>query len=192
MNIEGLTEGAIIVELTPDDMRELNITYEEMDYSNIETRRVIWTILARARKSLGEDIDATGTMTVEALPQKAGGCLLFFSTKARDSTVIRPGRRFLMKRSSHQAVYTFATLENVYRAAARLVHEESTVLESELYAKGSFYRLILTCCDTASVRDILCEYARSGAENDLLCAHTREQWRCLVKENALKLLLAEH
>ena len=53
LRIEAPQENRIVVELTCADMRELDITYEEMDYGNVETRRVIWTILDRARASLG-------------------------------------------------------------------------------------------------------------------------------------------
>ena len=57
LKIEAPQENRIVVELTSADMTELDITYEEMDYGNIETRRVIWTILDRARAVLRRDID---------------------------------------------------------------------------------------------------------------------------------------
>lgn len=52
MKIEAPEENKIVVRLTADDMTKLHITYEEMDYANIETRRVIWTLLDEARRSL--------------------------------------------------------------------------------------------------------------------------------------------
>ena len=45
MKINSPAEDRIIVDLTDEDLRELDITYEDMDYSTIETRRVIWTVL---------------------------------------------------------------------------------------------------------------------------------------------------
>ncbi len=79
MKIEAPQENKIIVELTTDDMSELDITYERMDYSNIETRRVIWTLLDRARQTLGRDIDPSGKMLIEALPKPSGGCVIYFT-----------------------------------------------------------------------------------------------------------------
>ena len=35
MKIESLTDETIIVELSEEDMKSLNITYEEMDYSRV-------------------------------------------------------------------------------------------------------------------------------------------------------------
>lgn len=60
MKIEAPEENKIVVRLTADDMTKLHITYEEMDYANIETRRVIWTLLDEARRELGRDIDPSG------------------------------------------------------------------------------------------------------------------------------------
>ena len=52
MKINSPAEDRIIVDLTDEDLRELDITYEDMDYSTIETRRVIWTVLDAAGKGL--------------------------------------------------------------------------------------------------------------------------------------------
>ena len=41
MRIEAHDDFRIAVELSDEDMDELQITYEDLDYSNIETRRVL-------------------------------------------------------------------------------------------------------------------------------------------------------
>ena len=56
MKIKAQTDNRICIELTQEDMLELDITYEELDYSNIETRRVLWTLLDEARLKLGRNI----------------------------------------------------------------------------------------------------------------------------------------
>ena len=57
MKIDSNSEGKITVALSNEDMNELDITYDELDYSNIETRRVIWTLLDKAGQQLGKCID---------------------------------------------------------------------------------------------------------------------------------------
>lgn len=79
MKIESPTGNKIIVELSEQDMLELDITYEELDYSTSETRRVIWTLLDRAGKQLGRAIDPTKRMMIEALPCRDGGCTVCFT-----------------------------------------------------------------------------------------------------------------
>ncbi|MBO5410219.1 MAG: adaptor protein MecA, partial [Clostridia bacterium] len=78
MNIQSPAEDKIIVDLTKQDMLELEITYEEMDYSTIETRRVIWTLLDEAGKALGREFDPSRRMIIEAMPKNEGGCVLSF------------------------------------------------------------------------------------------------------------------
>ena len=79
MNITVQAENTICIELTRNDMTELDITYESMDYSNIETRRVIWTILDKARKTLGKSVDTDGKLLIEVAPSEDGGCILHFT-----------------------------------------------------------------------------------------------------------------
>ena len=79
MNIHKADANKFIVELSPFDMNELDITYEEMDYSDIETRRVIWTILEKVRESTGCDVDPSGRLVIEAAADADGGCILCFT-----------------------------------------------------------------------------------------------------------------
>ena len=44
MKISSDNSKNIIIELSPSDLEGLDITFDDMDYSNIETRRVIWTL----------------------------------------------------------------------------------------------------------------------------------------------------
>ena len=68
MKIESNGEEKITVTLSNIDMADLDITYDEMDYSNIETRRVIWTILDKAQKTLGKAVDTDGKLLIEVAP----------------------------------------------------------------------------------------------------------------------------
>ena len=79
MDIQPISNNKFIVGLTCDEMKDLDITYEDMDYSNIETRRVIWTILDTVRRDTGRDVDPSGNLMIEAAPDTDGGCLLMFT-----------------------------------------------------------------------------------------------------------------
>ena len=83
MKIQAPAENRITIELSARDMDALNITYEQMDYSNIETRRVVWTLLDRAGHELKRDIDPSGRMIIEAVPAGRGGCVLKFRRQSR-------------------------------------------------------------------------------------------------------------
>ena len=88
MKIEAIGEEKILVALSDKDMNELDITYDEMDYSNIETRRVIWTILDEAKRSLGKPIDTNGRILIEVTPSDDGGCIMCFTLHVPDHALI--------------------------------------------------------------------------------------------------------
>ena len=121
MKINSPNKAKIIVELTRDDMRELDITYENMDYSNIETRRVIWTILDKARKTLCRDIDPSGKMTIETIPLDTGGCVIFFTVNDTSECI----RNII---AGNEDVYEFDSLDNVLdleRLMTKVIYESA-------------------------------------------------------------------
>lgn len=79
MKIEANGEEKITVTLSHEDMHRLDITYDEMDYSNIETRRVIWTVLDEAKRVLGKPINTDGRLLIQVSPADDGGCLMLFT-----------------------------------------------------------------------------------------------------------------
>ncbi|HZK21372.1 MAG TPA: adaptor protein MecA [Oscillospiraceae bacterium] len=99
MKIELQNEDKIVVELTKTDLKSLDITYEDMDYSNIETRRVIWTLLDEAKRVLGKDISPAERMLIEALPLEDGGCVLYF-TVLPSSGYDKSSKRLVMKKEA--------------------------------------------------------------------------------------------
>lgn len=99
MKIELQNEDKIVVELTRTDLKTLDITYEDMDYSNIETRRVIWTLLDEAKRVLGKDISPAERMLIEALPLEDGGCVLYF-TVLPSSGYDKNSKRLVMKKEA--------------------------------------------------------------------------------------------
>ncbi len=103
MKIEANGDEKISVILSPGDMSDLEITYDEMDYSNIETRRVIWTILDEAKKVLGKPIDIDNRLLIQVSPEDDGGCLLQF-TRLPDSTENKK-KRFVLKKDAEPLLF---------------------------------------------------------------------------------------
>ena len=138
MNINSPAEDKIIVELTEQDMLGLDITYDEMDYSTTETRRVIWTLLDEAGKALGRELDPSRRMIIEAMP-KNGGCILSF-------TILDGKRKYLMqkqllKKHPQTVLCEFDCVDSLYKAAESL--KKSGHFESSLFESGGKYRLII-------------------------------------------------
>lgn len=103
MKIEAIGEEKILVALSDKDLIELDITYDEMDYSNIETRRVIWTILDEAKRSLGKSIDTDGRILIEVTPSDDGGCIMCFT--AMPVTDYKLKKKLVMKKEAEPILF---------------------------------------------------------------------------------------
>ena len=79
MTIELIDENKIKISLSHSDMERLDISYSELDYSNMDTRRIIWTLLCEAKNSLELELDLFSKMMVEVLPSSSDGCTILFT-----------------------------------------------------------------------------------------------------------------
>lgn len=188
MKIEAPQENKIIVELTTDDMSELDITYERMDYSNIETRRVIWTLLDRARQTLGRDIDPSGKMLIEALPKPSGGCVIYFTVL--DDGIRAAGRRNVFQiRKEHILSFDFDTVDTLTSCAEAVNVSGETLPKSSLYEWGGKYRLIVSSdCQQQRLKLLFSEFCSDCGSGNLNAEFTKEHWRLLAEDDAIQKL----
>lgn len=181
MKINSPAEDRIIVDLTSEDMRELEITYEEMDYSTIETRRVIWTVLDAAGKALGKDIDPSNRMVIEASPKSGGGCVLCFTILEGQKS-----RLYLcstLKKQEKALLCEFSSLEDLFRAAESC---NADIARSSLYECGGKYRIIITPeAEMSRIKQHFSEFCSALSVKSSECELTREHWHLLIDENAL-------
>lgn len=186
MNIKSPAEDRIIVELTQQDMLELEITYEDMDYSTIETRRVIWTVLDEAGKALGRELDPSRRMIIEATPGNEGGCILNF-------TILETEKKYLLKKQllrkhPQNIVCEFDGIDSLYKAAESL--NKNGFTDSGLYENEGRYRLIVRSgSKPALLRCLLNEFGCAENTCALACDFTKEHWRELIAENAISKML---
>lgn len=184
MQINSPSENRIVVELSAQDMQDLDITYEDMDYSAIETRRVIWTVLDTAGKYLGKELDPARRMIIEALPLEGGGCTLFFTIL---DTSVKVGRSKLIKQPS-SLICDFDSLDGLFKAAEEC-NVNSALTQSSLYENNGRYRLIISSpFDLNLLQRHFCEFAKCRKCENLEAEFTREHWNAIAENNALNSL----
>lgn len=197
MRIEAITGRKIIVELSPEDMDHLDITYESLDYASVETRRVIWIILDQVRENTGCDIDPSGQLLIDAMPRPTGGCILFFTIRGGCCEAFppcEPAERVLRKQGQVTVTFEFAganALLDCAGAYTRGLRSESERLfsQSELYRKGERYRLLLCPAQELSVvKQFFSEYAHFYGEDSFAADRTREHWLPLSGSSAFEAL----
>ncbi len=186
MKINSPTEDKIIVDLTEQDMLRLDITYEDMDYSTIETRRVIWTLLDEAGKTLGRELDPSRRMIIEAMPKSEGGCVLSFTILDGRKKYL-PKKQFL-KKQSETLLCEFEGAEALLNAAECL-KKLCINAKSSLYENGGKYRLTVSGAeDIPKIKTFLSEFGKAESCDTLMCEFTKEHWRELAAENAIEKL----
>lgn len=162
MNIEANGNEKITVALSHEDMHELDITYDEMDYSNIETRRVIWTILDKARLSLGRPIDTDGRLLIEATPLDDGGCVLYFtSLPAADG---KAKKRTILKKDDEPIIFTPLDNNACIDAAALIKSRGDSIRSYCCYMLDGVFTVIIYPKPTfaAALEFMLSEYGEAG------------------------------
>lgn len=78
MIIEIATERSVLVELSAEDLKNMNLTYEEIGAENEETEAAWKTILHEIRLRTGR-MYSGGEVEIDMLPSRSGGCLMIVS-----------------------------------------------------------------------------------------------------------------
>lgn len=152
MKIESNGDEKITVALSTQDMSELDITYDEMDYTNIETRRVIWTILDKAKRTLGKSIDTEGRLLIEAAPLDDGGCVLHFTAMPLSDG--KSKKRLIMKKDAEPVIFCPFDEDALICALKILKKHDSNLKSREIYLYNNNYYFIIK--PKISFSDILC------------------------------------
>ncbi len=187
MKINSPAEDKIIVDLSEQDLLGLNITYEDMDYSTIETRRVIWTVLDEAGKALGREFDPSRRMIIEASPKRGGGCTLSFTIL--DGKKYGTQKQFLKKQEKN----ILCEFENadMLMEAAECIANLNLSIKSSLYEKDGKYRLLINSNeDILKIKQSCYEFGTSESCSELVCSFTKEHWNELVRKNAIEKIIS--
>ncbi len=136
MKINAPKEEYIFIELNRSDMEKLHLSYAEMDYSNEETRKAIYSVLREAKLSLGQNFELSDTLKVEALPRDDGGCLLFF-------TISEKTKKYRFVSNISEIVYRFDNIDALIDLSAAMRNSERLNINSNLILDGKKYYLTL-------------------------------------------------
>ncbi len=187
MKMELLENGCLKIVLSNDELEEMGLTFERLDYRNMETQRTIQRLLQIARQETG--FHHSGDLTVEAIPLEDGCLLLLTPTFAR--------RRVRMKKAVGPYIYRVEDIDGLFRLAenwkrmdARLQAagpSDWTTAGSSLYHMEDAYGLVLYPATplTREANALLREFAQPAGEGDAAAAYTAEHGIPLAIGDAL-------
>lgn len=191
LTIELLDENKIKISLSHSDMERLDISYSELDYSNMDTRRIIWTLLCEAKNSLELELDLFSKMMIEVLPTSSDGCTILFTIL--DSSSQSQQSKILIKKNCKPCVYEFSELESLISAVTGpLYHETLSADDCELYILNGRYRLIIVISGrrTLDLPDMFTEFGDYIGEGKSYAAYTREHGKLIADCDGIKKLAA--
>ena len=186
MDFSLIGSDKLKVDLTADDLKELEIDYEDLDYKDERTRNVLVDLIVKGRALAGFS-PRNAKLYIEIYPREDGGCVIYYTKLAVGQ--LGAGGSFLP--GPTPVVFAFNDTETLLRACQK-THAlyRHRILKSCLYAHGRRYRLIIYPLDFASsiCVSFLHEYARPVGEGSVLAAHIDEHWQLLCADNALEQL----
>jgi negative regulator of genetic competence, sporulation and motility len=162
LNIQASGEEKISVTLTKTDMTDFHITYDELDYSNIETRRIIWTILDEAKKTLGKAVNIDNRLLIQVSPAEDGGC--FFEFTQLPEVADTKKRRLIMKKEAEPLLFCPCD-ENAFIDSLKTISNlKNFIKSSETYTyKNCIYIIIRPALTfTEKILHILCEFGNTS------------------------------
>lgn len=188
MKIEPLDDKTVKIVLSKGDMDTFHLTYEEMDYQNPDTKRVLLKLIDAVRRESSVDL-AGGKLFIEAFPYADGGCILYVNVLpgSGPERPARPKTGF-----DTPLVFLFGDLESLCRASARLQGRYShTILKSSLYLLEGRYCLALYTYFKLDgpISRLLSEYGDFFGKGPVTAAFLREHGKVLCEEEALRTIV---
>lgn len=168
MHIYFESERRFKVELDAADLRELDITYNQMDYQDEHTREVLQGLLKKIGVPGGFE-STTGRIMIEVFPKSGDGCVVQYTSIDDNGRNVVKMRRV----APPPTVYEFLSVDDMLAATKLIKNEDETPLE--LYLVGEKYRLVAYIeRDERRVRRIMSEFAETVGKGAVAAAFTAE------------------
>lgn len=174
MRIDITDKKSIMVELSKDDLSKSEMTYEQLDYSNPQTRKLVRRVLEKIRSETGLFVSECSSLEVEVMPDSFGGCLMFFKEA--------------QKQKENEAALFFCENVSDLIDCARAAKKAFKILpKASLFQNGGSYLLFVSECG-ADLSAFFGEYLSKSFASETQRAALLEHSVILAKSDALALL----
>ncbi|WMJ23805.1 adaptor protein MecA [Paludicola sp. MB14-C6] len=189
MKIELLDDKTVKVVLSNADMAQFNLTYDEMDYKNPDTKRVILQLVDQIKREVSIDL-STGKLFIEAFPYADGGCILYVNLL--DSTQKNKQGCHKYKTSFDTPIaFCFKDINALADLSKRLISKYGhIILKNALYLEqDKYYLLIYTYFKMdEQLLHLLTEYGQFYGKGSLVSSIIQEHAQEIIATEALETL----
>lgn len=181
-----VTSEKLKISLSPQDLKELDITYAGIDYSDPATKQMFVALLERGKEETGFR-PRNARLFIEVFPSEEGGCIVFFTCLRGSGHP--PGICGAL--GPEAVVFAFFQVEELLSAACKVYHRYShRIYKSSLYRLENSYRLVVYPLDYIDNLSILLlgEFGEKTGTGPVLAAFIEEHGKLLVQDTALDTL----
>ena len=176
-----ISQNKLKIMISKADLERFDINVDMLDYNNTETKRMLWDILATAKRSVGFNPDGHRVF-VQLFPSKSGDCELFVTkigfsessiydvyeegSEANDEEATPEDDRII---SNIFKMYSLGALTE----ACRRLTERNLSLDGRVYILNDSYYFIILCSDNGfsyplDDLSLISEYGALDTSEDLL------------------------
>ena len=191
MKIELYENDKLKITLGHEELLKNSMSFDSLDYNNMETRKLIWDLLEEAKRSTGFD-PMKSKLLIEAVPSKNGGCVLFFTQISKSSF---NKQNVLNKIYPYvPIIYKFNNFDDLLDAVRLLAGTDlSNISDSQLLSFNNKYLLIIyqsiPLYDNQKM--LLNEFASKVCEDSLKCSYYLERCNVISAKNAITLIISQ-
>ena len=183
MVIEIISSNTIKIILNENDMSLYDISFDKLDRSNPETKRLLIDLIDNIKDEKNIDLSSE-RLFVEAFPKDDGGCLLYLSI-LNSNVKVTPEKSSLYntlicKIDSPEVLLSVTS--KIYEMFNHILHN------SELYYSDGTYQLILQIFKKADkkLKTILSEFCQISGNGEIEASAIREHYTCIFPINAIE------
>lgn len=183
MIFKRITDDRLKIQLTGTDMEKLQISYEQLDYSDGQTRKAILVLLELAREETGFDLGAA-KLFVEAYPHDNEGCVIYFTMLDNEDDSGTKSKKTIYP----SVVFMFDDADVLIDCTTRLFEQYChRIYKSSLYYFKERFHLVVYPFDRSDDRTtaFISEYAKRVGEGELYTVMLKEHGELIVEDNAV-------
>lgn len=149
MTIELIDKTTVKVTLTKFDMEVFGVTYENMDYKQVHTKRLFNNIQNKIKQELNMNF-FDKKLLIEAFPFEKNGCILYISSGESKNTINNFINNNIASFKNNKStfntplIFDFENIENLISLCKILYGAYShIILKSSLYYMHEKYKLLI-------------------------------------------------
>lgn len=189
MKIELLDDKTVKVLLSKIDMLDLNLSYDDMDYKDPQTKRVLLRLVEEIKREIHINLN-TGKLFIEAFPYVDGGCILYVNILEASGIDYSAEKKYKACFDT-PLVFMFGDINSLGKLSNRLINGYGhIILKSSLFLfEKKYYLLLYTYFKMdCQLTRLVSEYGKLLGRGVVASAIVHEHSTELIKDDAIGVL----